>query len=315
MGEKTLSLSQCKEYVRNIRDLEVSCYQQERLLRELKNKPSNINREIIALERTKDEIPTKPLSVVFLVIITVIMDLFFALVGAVIGFIGGFVIRIIAGIFADPSNWITFLIGGAIIGYIIALICLFYWHRDTVKDQRQEKRQYPEKLKEIERKKQNRQQEIERKKGQLTLLPDAISKSEQELQQTQNLLKKYYDLGFIYPKYRGIVPICQIYEYLESGRCFSLLGPGGAYNLYESEVRSNLIISKLDDVISRLDDLSTGQQMLANVIRESNRKIDRLSQSFDRIEENTAINTYYSRITAENTNYLSWLATWDAVFR
>lgn len=55
--------------------------------------------------------------------------------------------------------------------------------------------------------------------------------------------------------------------------------------------------------------------MLANVIRESNRKIDRLSQSFDRIEENTAINTYYSRITAENTNYLSWLATWDAVFR
>ena len=85
--------------------------------------------------------------------------------------------------------------------------------------------------------------------------------------------------------------------------------------MYESEVRSNLIISKLDDVISRLDDLSAGQQMLANVIRESNRKIDRLSQSFDRIEENTAINTYYSRITAENTNYLSWLATWDAVFR
>ena len=160
MGEKTLSLSQCKEYVRNIRDLEVSCYQQERLLRELKKKPSNINREIIALERTKDEIPTKPLSVVSSVIITVIMDLFFALVGAVIGFIGGFVIRIIAGIFADPSNWITFLIGGAIIGYIIALICLFYWQRDTVKDQRQEKRQYPEILKEFERKKQNRQLEI-----------------------------------------------------------------------------------------------------------------------------------------------------------
>lgn len=311
MGEKTLSLSQCKEYVRNIRDLEVSCYQQEMLLRKLKNKPANINREIVALERTKDEIPTKPLSAVSSVIIMVIMDLFLALVGAVIGFVGGFIVRVIAGIFADPSNWITFLIGGAIIGYIIALICLFYWHRDTVKDAHDEKKAYPEKLKEVERKKQNRKQEIEYKKKQLTMLPSVVSKSEQELQQTRDLLKKYYDLGFIYPKYRGMVPVCQIYEYLESGRCFSLLGPGGAYNLYESEVRSNLIISKLDDVISRLDDLSAGQQMLANVIRESNRKIDRLSQSFDRIEENTAMSAYYSGITAANTDYLAWLATFS----
>lgn len=311
MGEKTLSLSQCKEYVRNIRDLEVSCYQQEMLLRKLKNKPANINREIVALERTKDEIPTKPLSAVSSVIIMVIMDLFFALVGAVIGFVGGFIVRVIAGIFADPSNWITFLIGGAIIGYIIALICLFYWQRDTVKDAHDEKKAYPEKLKEVERKKQNRKQEIEYKKKQLTMLPSVVSKSEQELQQTRDLLKKYYDLGFIYPKYRGMVPVCQIYEYLESGRCFSLLGPGGAYNLYESEVRSNLIISKLDDVISRLDDLSAGQQMLANVIRESNRKIDRLSQSFDRIEENTAMSAYYSGITAANTDYLAWLATFS----
>lgn len=311
MGEKTLSLSQCKEYVRNIRDLEVSCYQQEMLLRKLKNKPANINREIVALERTTDEIPTKPLSAVSSVIIMVIMDLFFALVGAVIGFVGGFIVRVIAGIFADPSNWITFLIGGAIIGYIIALICLFYWHRDTVKDAHDEKKAYPEKLKEVERKKQNRKQEIEYKKKQLTMLPSVVSKSEQELQQTRDLLKKYYDLGFIYPKYRGMVPVCQIYEYLESGRCFSLLGPGGAYNLYESEVRSNLIISKLDDVISRLDDLSAGQQMLANVIRESNRKIDRLSQSFDRIEENTAMSAYYSGITAANTDYLAWLATFS----
>ena len=311
MGEKTLSLSQCKEYVRNIRDLEVSCYQQEMLLRKLKNKPANINREIVALERTKDEIPTKPLSAVSSVIIMVIMDLFLALVGAVIGFVGGFIVRVIAGIFADPSYWITFLIGGAIIGYIIALICLFYWHRDTVKDAHDEKKAYPEKLKEVERKKQNRKQEIEYKKKQLTMLPSVVSKSEQELQQTRDLLKKYYDLGFIYPKSRGMVPVCQIYEYLESGRCFSLLGPGGAYNLYESEVRSNLIISKLDDVISRLDDLSAGQQMLANVIRESNRKIDRLSQSFDRIEENTAMSAYYSGITAANTDYLAWLATFS----
>lgn len=315
MGEKTLSLSQYKAYVRNIRNLEVSCYQQELLLRELENKPNDINDEITALERITDEIPTKPLSVVSSVIIEVIASLFGSLIGAVIGFICGLLVRIIVVFFVSSSGWLTFLIGGTIIGYIIALILFLSDLKKAVKEAQDEKKAYPEKLKEVERQKQNREEKIEQKKNQLASIPSLISKSEQELKQTRELLKKYYDIGIIYPKYWGMVPICQIYEYLESGRCFSLFGPDGAYNLYESEVRSNLIISKLDDVIDKLDDLGAGQQMLANIIRDSNRKIDRLSQSFERIEENTAMNTYYSSITAENTNYLSWIATWETAFR
>ena len=108
-----------------------------------------------------------------------------------------------------------------------------------------------------------------------------------------------------------MVPICQIYEYLESGRCFSLIGPSGAYNLYESELRQNIIIGKLDDVLDRLDRLSDGQQMLAAAIRQSNAKIDQLSSSLERIENDTALSAYYSGITAANTDYLAWLATFS----
>lgn len=318
MEEIAFSSSQCKEYVKIIRDLEVSCYQQEMLLKELNYKPVEIKREITSLESKNDEIPTKPSTVGSEVVCTVLANLFLALGGAVIGAIGGFIIRTIlyySGAAPTKDNAFFVLLNGAIVGYVIALVILFFCSRNNVKKLRQEQKQYPEKLKEIENKKKYRKKEIERKKRQLGLLRNNISKCETELQQTRTLLNRYYDLGIIYPKYQGIVPICQIYEYLDSGRCFSLQGPDGAYNLYESEVRANIIISKLDDVISRLDDLSAGQQMLARVIREANTKIDSLSQSLDQIEENSALSTYYSKISAENTSYLSWLETWKRTFR
>lgn len=157
MEEKTLSLSQYKAYVRNIRNLEVSCYQQELLLRELENKPNDINDEITALERITDEIPTKPLSVVSSVIITVIVSLLASLIGAVIGFICGLLVRIIVGFFVSSLGWLTFLIGGTIIGYIIAFILFL---SDLKKQLRKHKmkKAYPEKLKEVERQKQNREE-------------------------------------------------------------------------------------------------------------------------------------------------------------
>ena len=46
MGEKTLSLPQCKEYVRNIRDLELSCYQQSKLIKNVQYKINEVVRSV-----------------------------------------------------------------------------------------------------------------------------------------------------------------------------------------------------------------------------------------------------------------------------
>ena len=285
MEKNTLSLSQCKVYVKIIRDLELSCYQQSRLIEKVQYK---INEVINSVPKDKIVKPsTNPLWID--VLICLVLTGIGALIGGLIGMI-----------FLAPLKGT--LIGGGIVGGYCIISFLFM--PLMVK---QDEVEYQKKL-------TVRNLQVDSAKKELLVLDNALKKGKYELEETKKLLNKYYDLGVIYPKYRGIVPICQIYEYLESGRCFSLWGPGGAYNLYEGEVRSNLIISKLDDVISRLDDLSAGQQMLANVIRESNRKIDELSQSFNRVEKNTAVDAYYSRITAENTNYLSWLATWGPVF-
>ena len=75
-------------------------------------------------------------------------------------------------------------------------------------------------------------------------------------------LQKLYDFNIIYPKYRNMVAVCTICEYLESGRCTELEGPNGAYNLYESELRQNLIIGQLENVITNLQIIQNNQFQL-----------------------------------------------------
>lgn len=48
-------------------------------------------------------------------------------------------------------------------------------------------------------------------------------------------------MGVIYPKYLTLPAVTTIYEYLESGRCDSLAGANGSYNLYESEFEASTL--------------------------------------------------------------------------
>ena len=286
MEGKVLSLSQCKEYLKNIRDLELSCYSQAKLVDKIECKIKKLLKSV-----PNDKI-IKPQSN------PIWMDILFSAMFTGIGALIGGLIGIIFSAMAKGA-----LLGG---GVVCGFCVLSFIFAPLMNKQDNAKYEHEMAIRKLQ---------ISDAKKKLSVLDEILMKARNELEETKKLLNRYYGMNFIYPKYRGIVPICQIYEYLESGRCFSLLGPGGAYNLYESEVRSNLIISKLDDVISRLEDLSTGQQKLASLIRESNIKIDRLSQTIDCIEENTAMSTYYNKITATNTNYLSWLASLETSFR
>ena len=316
---QTLTLSQCKDYVRNIKDLELSCYQQERLIRELRRQPSVTKKRISELEhrlRTEEK-PTKPLPPIFSVIGVLIFDVFWSFIGAITGVVIALIVKIFLAIFSSKiglfsTPWLPYIFWGAVIGYAIAFVAYLYWARDTKKEAVIERKAYPQKIESFYKKQQEIKDLIEVKKKSLeTTIPHEIMVSEETYQQTKKLLQEYYDMGFIYPKYRGLVPICTIYEYLESGRCFSLLGHEGAYNLYENELRMNTIIGKLDDVIDRLDDISASQRLLAQEIKQSNAQLSRISYTLDNIENNTALTQYYSSITASNTTFMSWLAAFS----
>jgi len=74
-----------------------------------------------------------------------------------------------------------------------------------------------------------------------------------------SLLNSLYDMDVLYPKYRNLVAVSSIAEYLDSGRCSEL---GDAYNIYEEERRLDRIIEKLDVVIYKLDQIKDMQYRL-----------------------------------------------------
>lgn len=121
-------------------------------------------------------------------------------------------------------------------------------------------------------------------------------------EQTQKLLAHVYSTNTIHPKYRNFVAIAQILEYLDTGRCTELGGPNGAYNLYEQELRQNIIIDKLDQIINQLDRLNRTMGYVASAITQSNRLLGDISSSLGRIEANTALTAYNTQCIANNTS-------------
>lgn len=143
---------------------------------------------------------------------------------------------------------------------------------------------------------------------------EAIRQIDAHLQETQALLARYYDLNIIFPKYRSMVAMATIYEYFASGRCSELTGPDGAYNLYEAELRQNLIINKLDVIIRKLDQIQQNQYMLYQEMQRTRSVIQDIRKDVRDILENTSdiaksshITALCSQVTAQNTEAIKYL--------
>lgn len=125
----------------------------------------------------------------------------------------------------------------------------------------------------------------------------------------KSALDQYYNLGIIYSKYRDILPVSMFVQYLDSGRATRLEGSDGCYNIFEYEVRQDIIIDKLDTVIEKLDDLSASvtnaQYELTNALNASNRQIQRLCSKTDDANRHLAAIEYQNQITANNTRVLA----------
>lgn len=137
-----------------------------------------------------------------------------------------------------------------------------------------------------------------------------IHEIEKYFKDTKNVLEELYDKNVIYGKYCNMVAIGTFCEYFDSGRCTTLEGHEGAYNIYENEIRQNIIISKLDDIISRLDSIEQNQYLLYQSIQESNQTIKNIGKELlskvEHIEDSEQLHLYYSKITARNTEFLKW---------
>lgn len=139
------------------------------------------------------------------------------------------------------------------------------------------------------------------------------------LYDTKRILQSFYEKDIVFAKYRTLPAMSAILEYLVSGRCKDL---PSAYNKYEEEVRQAIIIDKLEKISNKLERIEKNQYMLYDAIMTVAQKMDAISSgvnaalsSMTRIEENTAISAYNSKIIADNEVFQSKLLAFDVTYR
>ena len=127
-------------------------------------------------------------------------------------------------------------------------------------------------------------------------------------------IDKIYAYDVLYPKYRNdVAAVNTMYEYFLMGRVVSFtarFGNDGAYNIYENELRQNIIINKLDTIINQLEQIKANQHMLYEAVQEAcmvSAKIADMAEHISSIDQNTALSAYYSKVSADNTATLNYM--------
>lgn len=193
------------------------------------------------------------------------------------------------------------------ISLVVALIFCLIQVAERKAEYRQEHKAYQRKLDEDKKR-------VALEKEQILALQKQQRAINDDIRRTKEILERLYDIDVIKPKYRELIPIVTMYEYFNYERCYDLVGPNGAYNLYEHESRQNIIISNLNQVISMLSRIEQNQHALYEAIQESNfyaesmyNQANSMIKSCKAIEHNSAITAYNSKIAAENTTISAYI--------
>lgn len=188
--------------------------------------------------------------------------------------------------------------------------------------------------------------EVEDKIKNALALPSAESVTKKmlddEIVQAENLLKELYDCrnklyacDIVFGKYRNLVALATFYEYLLAGRCESLEGANGAYNIFEAECRANQIIGQLTKIVDSLEQIKESQYLVYTQLQSINHSLNTMHDTMrdvskslreiktevghvsdymatvasntDVIAHNTAVSAYYGKMNAELTKSLGYL--------
>lgn len=203
--------------------------------------------------------------------------------------IGGLFIGIIIGLLLESISHSSEL---AIIGIIISTLIGFWlgisdanFHNNSTNQD------YERSMAKLEKDNQR----VEKEKALIPIYREQEELFAQNIASCRELLNQLYSIDVIFPKYRNFIAISQIYEYFMSGRCTQLQGHKGAYNIFENEIRQDIIITQLNIVIDNLEEIKNTQYMIYEAIKESNRLLGVIAN-------NTSVIAYNTAVMSENTS-------------
>lgn len=287
-------------YLQKIVSLEQAAYVEERLLNVVKNGRKNVDtRKYVVPEPEVPEHENVDKRRIFFV-------------GRVIAFLV-FIIALVCG-----TRFVVSLLIAVAFFAIVSLVLLWTLKEDAEQTNAYREEKYQQELAQYPIDVQNEEDAYQQALRRVEYFDQLIAQQEKKLADTRRLLQEAYDKGLLYGKYRNFVAVCSICEYLESGRCSELGGPDGAYNLFEQEIRMNLIITQLGSILSKLDRIQANQAMLYDAISTGNRLtsqlIEQTNESIRLGEYNAqqnAITAYNTQQTAREVSFSNWMRALD----
>ncbi len=314
-----MNVEKVKEYLLVVMDMEQNLYIQEKVLDELDEEISSLGR------KRKYDAPVAYSADVSWGKTIGVTAMCFAVAGYMINFFMGIdgagLFGFISLFFTAIKSALAWLVVGFVVGLVIALIKKF--STQAAYDQ-----EYKEKLQRYDDLVSADNARVKKEIVVRNRLEEQRQALEKKYIDSYDALQKIYAVNIVSPRYRGIIPISSIYQYLCDEKTFSLgfdreTGDQGAYNIFDYEVRLDLIINKLDDVINKLDSIIDNQRELATLMRDANKRIDRLSSSVKNatrkieasINNQTAIQAYNAERQIAEQRYLNSMVTWDIIDR
>lgn len=184
----------------------------------------------------------------------------------------------------DVIGWLLgFFCGlGMAVGVIIILLGIMCCVTDA-ETQRENDKKYEAEMSAYDRSVKNDKCRVRDELAQKEYLRREVNRLLAANRQTKGALRELYNKNVIHSNYRGLIPVCSLYGYFDTGVCTQLEGHEGAYNKYDTESRLDRIIVKLDEVIRNLEEIKQNQWVLYDTIQESNQKADQLLRNCARM--------------------------------
>ena len=306
-----------EKYLSGVFESELNIYVQEQTLAEMKN---TYNRLGIPRRIDKPKMAACETDISFyMLVMGSIGGVLYGLIKNIIEFIrvgGGFWHFILAIIMFIVCFIIGFIVSGLTVGTVAGLIALY------VEKQKKEEA-YQKDLKSYDAAIERDQRRVRLEKKQKELLYKEISDMEFQIANNKNRLMEIYNYNILYPDYQNIYAVSSIYGYFKKGRTASLTfnsqnGDPGAYNIYENELRANIIIRNTQEIINRLDEIASYQYELADGLQRAHERINslssninshmkRASESLQNIERCQSVIEYNTAQTKNQLDFMTWL--------